>query len=309
MVDTVRTTESGEPDPIRTYLARIAAVPLLTAEQEVDLAKRIEAGVYAAELLCGDGPLPGTRAELAAVARAGERARKRMIQANLRLVVAEAGKWTRSGMPLVDLIQEGNLGLIHAVEKFDYKRGNKFSTYAMWWIRQAIRRGIATQVRTIRLPGHAEETLSALDRVAMQARLRHGRELPAAELAKLAGVPTERVIDLMRYRAGTISLDTPVGDGAGSTLGDFVEDSDAALAFEAVEQRALAAELRALVDALPKVEADAILMRFGLLDGEPWTLREIGKNMGLSTEGARLVVRRGLARLRRTGWTTSPRAA
>ncbi len=288
-----------EPDVVSGYLRRITEVPLLTAAQEVWLAKRIEAGVYAAELLHEPGEPPAPRAELAAVARDGERARAHMIRANLRLVVSLAREWAGRGLAMADLIQEGNLGLIHAVEKFDYAKGYRFSTYATWWIRQAIRRGIAAQARMIRLPVRAEETLSILDRLAEGIAAGQGRDATPAELAGLAGLPATRVTELLRYRSGPVSLDTPVGDGMGTTLGDLIEDRTASRAFEAIEQRTAADELHARIDRLPRREADAIRMRFGLLDGEPWTLRAIAEQLELSPEGARQLVRKGLARLRR----------
>ncbi|RSM85147.1 RNA polymerase subunit sigma [Kibdelosporangium aridum] len=293
----VKPLADREEDPVRNYLTRIAAVPLLTAAEEIELAKQVEAGVFAAELLHSANDLPGTRAELATIVQEGESARIRMIEANLRLVVAAARAWIGPRLPLLDLIQEGNLGLIHAVEKFDYKRGFRFSTYAMWWIKQTIRRGIASQGRAIRLPSHAEETLAMLDRAV---RTRDGQALTVAELADITGVPVRRVTKLLRCRDDTVSLDIPIGDGSGNTLGDFVEDGAAGAAFEDIEHREFNADLRARVDALPQHEAAAIRMRFGLHDGDPWTLRRIGDRLGVSQESARQVVRRAVARLRRS---------
>jgi len=294
-----------DPDLVRFYLDEIGATPLLTAAEEVEISKRIEAGVYAEQLLSeadgngGEGPLSAQRrAELTAAARDGALAKEHMIRANLRLVVSVAKKYSGRDVPFLDVIQEGNLGLIRAVEKFDYTKGFKFSTYAMWWIRQAIQRGMAEQSRTVRLPVHVVEDLSRLGRVQRELRLRLGREPSPEEIAAEADRPLEKVIELLRVARQPVSLDTPVGDDGETRVGDLIEDAEAIVAADLVEFRALADELRALVDSLPPREALIVAMRYGLYDGHPRTLQEIANHLGLTRERVRQLEKESLATLR-----------
>jgi len=279
-----RRDRNQEPDLVRSYLDEIGATALLSAEQEVDLARRIEAGVYAAELLrrheAGEEPVDDARRrDLAMAARDGRRAKDHMIRANLRLVVSVAKKHAHVGLPLLDVIQEGNLGLIHAVEKFDYTKGFKFSTYATWWIRQAIDRGLASQIRTIRLPVHVVGELARFTRVERNLALRLEREPTVQELAEAVGKPADEVVELRRAAREAISLDTPVGD-ADTRIGDLIEDTEGPSADEVVEHHALGVELRALVDSLPQREALIISLRFGLVDGHQHTLQQVADRMG-----------------------------
>jgi RNA polymerase sigma factor (sigma-70 family) len=275
----------GTPaDPVRGYLDAIGRTPLLTAAEEVDLAKRIEAGVYAAELLRRGETDPASLAgrdwaELAAVAADGAAAKLHMMNANLRLVVSIAKKHTHRGMGLLDVVQEGNLGLIRAVEKFDYTKGFKFSTYATWWIRQAIARAKVTRT----------------ERELVQ---RLGRDVTAEEIAAVTGQKPERVTDLRRVSRDPVSLDAPVGDDGGSVLGDLVLDAIAPAASEVVEREELSGELERVIDALPEREALIVRMRFGLYDGRPHTLDEIGRHVGLTRERIRQLEKSALAQLR-----------
>ncbi|MPZ79030.1 MAG: sigma-70 family RNA polymerase sigma factor [Actinophytocola sp.] len=295
--------DGREPDLVRRYLDEIGAVPLLTAAQEVDLAKRIEAGVYAAELLrqadAGRRSLAtGRQAELAAVAEDGRRAKDRMISANLRLVVAVVARHPRRVLPLPDAIQEGNLGLIRAVEKFDYAKGYKFSTYATWWIRQALGRGSA-QSRMLRLPVHVMEELDKLERVDRELGGRLGREPNVEELAAATGIPAMRVAELRRVGRDTLSLDAPLDDRNGELrLADVVTDTETPGVEEVAERRALVTDVRAMVATLPAREALVITRRYGLDGDRPRTLREIGDEIGLGRERVRQLERGGLASLR-----------
>ncbi len=290
-------------DPVRAYLQEIGRTPLLTAEQEVDLAKRIEAGLWAGERLrrarLDEDPealqlLP----ELELIAADGDRAKVRMVQANLRLVVSVAKKFAHRGLPFLDVVQEGNLGLIRAVEKFDYRKGFKFSTYAMWWIRQAIGRGLAEQARTIRLPVHVNEDLAKLARAERELGQDLGRVPDAAEVGAALGMEAERVEELRRWRRDPVSLDTPVGDDGETLLGDLVLDVDDAPAGAVVEARALASQLDTALDVLAPRERRILRLRFGLEDGRPRTLDDVGREIGLTRERVRQLEKQALATLR-----------
>jgi RNA polymerase sigma factor (sigma-70 family) len=300
-------SEPGEEASLfNQYLSQIAATPLLTAEDEVELAKRIEAGVYATELLrqhaAGERELPADRRrELNALAAQGQQAKCRMIRANLRLVVSVAKKYFRRGQSMLDLVQEGNLGLIRAVEKFDYTKGFKFSTYAVWWIRQAIDRGLAQYSRTIRLPMHVVEDVSKLGRLERELQVRLGREPSEEELAERAGMSVDTVRELRRISRETISLDTPIGDDGDRNVGDLIEDAEVLQASDVVEYQAFAQELRALVDTLPPREAMIITLRYGLHDGRQHTLKEIAERLGYTRERIRQLEKQALAALRDPG--------
>jgi RNA polymerase primary sigma factor/RNA polymerase nonessential primary-like sigma factor len=286
-------------DLVRQYLKQIGATPLLSADDEVVLARRIEAGVYAAELLRRDDVPAKRNGELTAVVRDGQAAKDHMVRANLRLVVSIAKKHLHRGMSLLDLIQEGNLGLIHAVEKFDYTRGYKFSTYAVWWIRQAVERGIAMHSRTVRLPVHVVEQLAKLGRAERKLRLRLDREPTESELADEAGMTPERVVDLRRVGREAISLDTPVGEDGDTRVGDLIEDTDVLAASDVAEYQGLARELRALIDTLPAREALIVTLRYGLNDGgDGHTLKEVAEHLGLTRERIRQIEKEALAKLR-----------
>jgi RNA polymerase primary sigma factor len=291
-----------DPDLVRFYLDEIGATPLLTAEQEVELAKRIEAGVYAAQLLrdeAGHGHLTtGRRRELEAVAADGAAAKEHMVRANLRLVVSVAKRFSGRDVPFLDVVQEGNLGLIRAVEKFDYARGFKFSTYAMWWIKQSIQRGLGELGRTVRLPVHVVEELTRLGRIERTLQTQLGREPTLEELAEETERSVERVVELRRLARHPISLETPVGDDGETLIGDLIEDDDAVQAPEAAEYAALTRQLHALVDSLPARQATIVAMRYGLVDGRPRTLQEIASHLGLTRERVRQLEKEALAELR-----------
>lgn len=293
-----RRAERDQLDAVGRYLQDLGATPLLTASEEVALAKRIEAGVYAAELLRRGDHGRYSRADLVAVARDGRIAKDHMIRANLRLVVAAARKYQHRGLPFLDIVQEGNLGLIHAVEKFDYVKGFKFSTYAMWWIRQAIERAIAETTRVIRLPVHVVEEINRLSRVERQLDVQLGREPTVEELAAEAGVSESRVVELRRAAREAASLDTPVGEDGDTTVLDLVGDDGVADAVDIVENDALAAEIRAVVRSLPEREARIITWRYGLEDGRPRTLQEVAERIGLTRERVRQLEKAALAQLR-----------
>jgi RNA polymerase primary sigma factor len=298
-----RARHDDEPDLVGQYLAQIGSTPLLTADEEVALAKRIEAGLYATELLraadAGEQRLSESRRrELAVVAEEGRAAKDHMIRANLRLVVSAARKHARRGLPFLDVVQEGNLGLIRAVEKFDYAKGFKFSTYAMWWIRQAIERGLAEQSRTVRLPAHISETVSKINRIDRDLNRMLGREPTVEEVAEEAGLPVDRVVELRRVARDSVSLDTPVGDDGETTLGELIEDGDVLQAADIAEQRALTTSLRDLVATLTPREATIIKLRFGLEDGQPHTLQEVADQVGLTRERVRQLEKKALAELR-----------
>jgi RNA polymerase sigma factor (sigma-70 family) len=289
----------GDADLVRHYLDQIAATPLLTADQEVQLSRQIEAGLYAAELLRrGDAPDGERRRDLERLAAEGQQAKDRMIRANLRLVVSVAKKHSHRGLSLLDVIQEGNLGLIRAVEKFDYQKGFKFSTYAMWWIRQAIDRGIAEQTRTVRLPVEVVEQIARLARIDRKLQLEYGRDPTVAEVAAVAELPEARVIELRRIAKSSMSLDLPVGEDGETTVADLIADEDVLVAHDVAEFRALAEQLRALVDTLPPREALIITLRYGLTDGKRWSLQDVGERLSLTKERVRQLEKGALAALR-----------
>jgi RNA polymerase primary sigma factor len=286
-------------DSVHTYLKSIGRTSLLTAEQEVDLAKRIEAGLYAEHKLETEADLSDELiADLDAVAADGRRAKAHMLEANLRLVVSVAKKYSDRGLSLLDVVQEGNLGLIRAVEKFDYSKGYKFSTYAMWWIRQAIQRGFADSARTIRLPVHVLEMLSKLSRVERDMHQRLGREPTPEELAVELDRTPDQIEELLRTSRQPISLDSTIGEDGETSIGDLIEDVDAPEASELVDRQLMADQLRHALDALTPREATIMAMRFGLYDGNPHTLDEIGKALGLTRERIRQLEKQSLSKLR-----------
>jgi RNA polymerase primary sigma factor len=304
-VDEPRSTgevDLGRPaatsDLVRIYLREIGRVPLLTAEDEVELAKSIEAGLFADEKLRGSFALQGAEvADLEFLVAEGERAKQRLIEANLRLVVSIAKRYIGRGLVFLDLIQEGNLGLIRAVEKFDYTRGYKFSTYATWWIRQAITRAIADQARTIRVPVHMVETINKLARVQRQLHQDLGREATPDEIAAEMGIEPERVTDIQRIAQEPVSLQSPIGEEE-SDLGDFIEDADAVVPIEAAAFIMLQDQLERVLDDLSRREQRIIQLRFGLTDGHPRTLEEVGREFGVTRERIRQIESKTLAKLR-----------
>jgi RNA polymerase primary sigma factor len=286
-------------DPVKDYLKQIGKVPLLNAEQEVELAKRIEAGLFAEEKLADSGGLrPDTRLDLEWIADDGRRAKNHLLEANLRLVVSLAKRYTGRGMLFLDLIQEGNLGLIRAVEKFDYTKGYKFSTYATWWIRQAITRAMADQARTIRIPVHMVEVINKLARVQRQMLQDLGREPTPEELAAELDMTPEKVIEVQKYGREPISLHTPLGEDGDSEFGDLIEDSEAIQPGEAVSFTLLQEQLHSVLDTLSEREAGVVSMRFGLTDGQPKTLDEIGKVYGVTRERIRQIESKTMSKLR-----------
>src|ERR1700761_1353975 len=298
-VDSDLDAQSPAADLVRVYLNGIGKTALLTAADEVELAKRIEAGLYAAHLLDTRKRLGENRKrDLAMVVRDGEAARSHLLEANLRLVVSLAKRYTGRGMPLLDLIQEGNLGLIRAVEKFDYAKGFKFSTYATWWIRQAITRGMADQARTIRLPVHLVEQVNKIARVKRDLHQRLGRDATNEEIAEESGIPAEKVSDLLDHSRDPVSLDMPVGNEEEAPLGDFIEDGEAADAETTVISHLLHDDLRRVLATLEEREQNVIRMRYGLGDGQPRTLDQIGRRFGLSRERVRQIEREVMAKLR-----------
>jgi RNA polymerase primary sigma factor len=286
-------------DSVHTYLKSIGRRSLLTAEEEVDLAKRIEAGLFAEHKLETEAKLSRQyRADLELVAEDGRLAKAHMLEANLRLVVSVAKKYSDRGLSLLDVVQEGNLGLIRAVEKFDYTKGYKFSTYAMWWIRQAIQRGFADSARTIRLPVHVLEMLSKLSRVERDMHQRLGREPTPEELAVELDRTPDQIEELLRTSRQPISLDSTIGEDGETSIGDLIEDIDAPEAGELVDRQLMADQLRHALDALTPREATIMSMRFGLYDGNPHTLDEIGKALGLTRERIRQLEKQSLSKLR-----------
>ncbi|GIF18379.1 hypothetical protein Ate02nite_11090 [Paractinoplanes tereljensis] len=294
---------TASADSVRAYLKQIGKVPLLNAEQEVELAKRIEAGLYAAERLRaseeGEEKLERTmERDLRWIGRDGERAKNHLLEANLRLVVSLAKRYTGRGMAFLDLIQEGNLGLIRAVEKFDYTKGYKFSTYATWWIRQAITRAMADQARTIRIPVHMVEVINKLGRIQRELLQDLGREPTPEELAKEMDITPEKVLEIQQYAREPISLDQTIGDEGDSQLGDFIEDSEAVVAVDAVSFSLLQDQLQQVLQTLSEREAGVVRLRFGLTDGQPRTLDEIGQVYGVTRERIRQIESKTMSKLR-----------
>ncbi|MBF4763909.1 RNA polymerase sigma factor [Nocardioides islandensis] len=286
-------------DPVKDYLKQIGKVPLLNAEMEVELAKRIEAGLFSEEKLGKGGKISEKlEEELEWIAEDGRRAKNHLLEANLRLVVSLAKRYTGRGMLFLDLIQEGNLGLIRAVEKFDYTKGYKFSTYATWWIRQAITRAMADQARTIRIPVHMVEVINKLARVQRQMLQDLGREPTPEELAKELDMTPEKVIEVQKYGREPISLHTPLGEDGDSEFGDLIEDSEAIVPADAVSFTLLQEQLHAVLDTLSEREAGVVSMRFGLTDGQPKTLDEIGKVYGVTRERIRQIESKTMSKLR-----------
>jgi RNA polymerase sigma factor (sigma-70 family) len=301
MTRVTRTDEGAEErDLVGVYLHEISKTPLLDAAQEVDLSKAIEAGLYAEYLLDEDQPLPEgvTRSELERVLAEGEDAKDRFIRANLRLVVSIARRYVRSGMPMLDLIQEGNTGLVRAVEKFDYLRGYKFSTYATWWIRQAISRAIAQQERTVRLPVHLVEDVNRMRNAARQLTRENGAEPEPEQLADAMDVPVDRVRELMRWSQDTVSLDTPVGDDGDTNLGDLVADSDEPSPEEVVLAALERQRIEGLLNHLDDRSAGIMRARYGLEDGREHSLTEVATRFSLSRERIRQLEIQALGRLR-----------
>jgi RNA polymerase primary sigma factor len=295
-----RVAASASADPVKDYLKQIGKVPLLNARQEVELAKRIEAGLFAEEKLAGGGgDLRADQSiDLEQVAEDGRRAKDHLVEANLRLVVSLARRYTGRGMLFLDLIQEGNLGLIRGVEKFDYTKGYKFSTYATWWIRQAITRAMADQARTIRLPAHMVEIIGRLARVQRQLLQDLGREPTPDELAAGLDMTPEKVIEVQKYAREPISLHIPLGEDGDSEFGDLIEDSEAIQPGEAVGFTLLQEQLHSVLGTLSEREAGVVSMRFGLTDGQPKTLDEIGKVYGVTRERIRQIESKIMSKLR-----------
>ena len=286
-------------DPVRMYLKEIGKVPLLTAEEEVDLAKRIEAGLFSSEKLATSKKLTDKmRHDLEWIERDGQLAKKKLVEANLRLVVSIAKRYVGRGMLFLDLIQEGNLGLIRAVEKFDYTKGYKFSTYATWWIRQAITRAIADQARTIRIPVHMVETINKLIRIQRQLLQDLGREPMPEEIAKEMDLTPDKVREILKVSQEPVSLETPIGEEEDSHLGDFIEDSDAVVPVDAASFILLQEQLDSVLHTLSDREKKVIQLRFGLTDGHPRTLEEVGREFGVTRERIRQIESKTLSKLR-----------
>ena len=293
------TVAGATADPVKDYLKQIGKVPLLNAAQEVELAKRIEAGLFAEERLAAGDPLDAdARLDLEWIAADGKLAKNHLLEANLRLVVSLAKRYTGRGMLFLDLIQEGNLGLIRAVEKFDYTKGYKFSTYATWWIRQAITRAMADQARTIRSPVHMVEVINKLARVQRQLLQDLGREPLPEELAKELDMTPDKVLEVQKYGREPISLHTPLGEDGDSEFGDLIEDSEAIVPADAVSFTLLQEQLESVLETLSEREAGVIRMRFGLQDGQQKTLDEIGKVYGVTRERIRQIESKTMSKLR-----------
>jgi RNA polymerase primary sigma factor len=294
---------TASADSVRAYLKQIGKVALLNAEEEVELAKRIEAGLYATQLMAelsdkGEKLPAAQRRDMAWICRDGDRAKNHLLEANLRLVVSLAKRYTGRGMAFLDLIQEGNLGLIRAVEKFDYTKGYKFSTYATWWIRQAITRAMADQARTIRIPVHMVEVINKLGRIQRELLQDLGREPTPEELAKEMDITPEKVLEIQQYAREPISLDQTIGDEGDSQLGDFIEDSEAVVAVDAVSFTLLQDQLQSVLETLSEREAGVVRLRFGLTDGQPRTLDEIGQVYGVTRERIRQIESKAMSKLR-----------
>ncbi|MGI5500536.1 sigma-70 family RNA polymerase sigma factor [Lentzea sp. CA-135723] len=296
-----RASGQQDGDSVGQYLRDVGRTPLLTAAEEVDLSRRIEAGVYAAHLLeTGEIGKREPRLLRRLVAE-GERAKDHMIRANLRLVVSVAKKHSFRGLPFGDVVQEGNLGLIRAVEKFDYAKGYKFSTYAMWWIRQAIERGLAEQTRTVRLPVHVVEEVNKLKKIGQKLSAALGREATVEEIAAEAKCSPQRVQDLRDAARTCVSLETPVGDEGDSVLGDLIQDTDGMSAPDLVEQQEFTEGVRSLLDVLPERQGRIMRLRYGLEDGRARTLQEVAEELGLTRERIRQLEKQSLAQLKQSG--------
>ena len=292
-------SQGPSADLVRVYLNGIGKTALLNAADEVELSQRIEAGLYARHLLATKKRIgPTKKADLKVLVEEGEAARAHLLEANLRLVVSLAKRYTGRGMPLLDLIQEGNLGLIRAMEKFDYTKGFKFSTYATWWIRQAITRGMADQSRTIRLPVHLVEQVNKLARIKRELHQQLGREASLDELAEESGIPAHKIEELLDHSRDPVSLDMPVGADEEAPLGDFIEDAEATSAESTVVTNVMHSDVRAVLRTLEEREQQVITLRYGLDDGQPRTLDQIGKRFGLSRERVRQIEREVMAKLR-----------
>ncbi|ALR12272.1 RNA polymerase sigma factor [Mycobacteroides saopaulense] len=294
---------TASADSVRAYLKQIGKVALLNAEEEVELAKRIEAGLYATQIVTeltekGEKLPAAQRRDMMWICRDGDRAKNHLLEANLRLVVSLAKRYTGRGMAFLDLIQEGNLGLIRAVEKFDYTKGYKFSTYATWWIRQAITRAMADQARTIRIPVHMVEVINKLGRIQRELLQDLGREPTPEELAKEMDITPEKVLEIQQYAREPISLDQTIGDEGDSQLGDFIEDSEAVVAVDAVSFTLLQDQLQSVLETLSEREAGVVRLRFGLTDGQPRTLDEIGQVYGVTRERIRQIESKTMSKLR-----------
>jgi RNA polymerase primary sigma factor len=292
-------TAGATADPVKDYLKLIGRVPLLNAEMEVELSLQVEAGLFAGEMILKDKKMDKKlKRELETLVLQGKRAKNHLLEANLRLVVSLAKRYTGRGMLFLDLIQEGNLGLIRAVEKFDYTKGYKFSTYATWWIRQAITRAMADQARTIRIPVHMVEVINKLARVQRQMLQDLGREPTPEELAKELDMTPEKVVEVQKYGREPISLHTPLGEEGDSEFGDLIEDSEAIVPADAVSFTLLQEQLHSVLDTLSEREAGVVAMRFGLTDGQPKTLDEIGKVYGVTRERIRQIESKTMSKLR-----------
>ena len=294
---------TASADSVRAYLKQIGKVALLNAEEEVELAKRIEAGLYATQLMTelverGDKLPAAQRRDMMWICRDGDRAKNHLLEANLRLVVSLAKRYTGRGMAFLDLIQEGTLGLIRAVEKFDYTKGYKFSTYATWWVRHAITRAMADQARTIRIPVHMVEVINKLGRIQRELLQDLGREPTPEELAKEMDITPEKVLEIQQYAREPISLDQTIGDEGDSQLGDFIEDSEAVVAVDAVSFTLLQDQLQSVLETLSEREAGVVRLRFGLTDGQPRTLDEIGQVYGVTRERIRQIESKTMSKLR-----------
>jgi len=297
--DELAARSAGTGDPVKMYLKSIGRVPLLTAIEEVDLSKKVEAGLFAAEKLATEKKVsPTLRRELEVIVREGAAAKDKLVEANLRLVVSIAKRYVGRGMLFLDVIQEGNLGLIRAVEKFDYTKGYKFSTYATWWIRQAITRAIADQARTIRIPVHMVETINKVVRVQRQLLQDLGREPTMEEIGKEVDLPPEKVEEVLKIAQDPVSLETPIGEEGDSHLGDFIEDSDAVVPVDAASFIMMQEQLESVLHSLTDREKKVVQLRFGLTDGHPRTLEEVGREFGVTRERIRQIESKTLSKLR-----------
>ena len=297
--DELAARSAGTGDPVKMYLKSIGRVPLLTAIEEVDLSKKVEAGLFAAEKMATEKRVsPSLRRDLEQIIREGAAAKDKLVEANLRLVVSIAKRYVGRGMLFLDVIQEGNLGLIRAVEKFDYTKGYKFSTYATWWIRQAITRAIADQARTIRIPVHMVETINKVVRVQRQLLQDLGREPTMEEIGKEVDLPAEKVEEVLKIAQDPVSLETPIGEEGDSHLGDFIEDSDAVVPVDAASFIMMQEQLESVLHSLTDREKKVVQLRFGLTDGHPRTLEEVGREFGVTRERIRQIESKTLSKLR-----------